>query len=206
MEISTLKNKTNIFWYSADWCNPEWTPTTPEASRWKAYGFLEMRPHKKRPEVAPFRVTLMHLLLMQGPFLLATQRCEQLFLFRISQFWFLYTHLKPGFPVLAHTIESTLHSAFVASSKMLISGNQETVCCLLITSDCTAHYVSEVNYQQNEGKMGPQSRSSSHQFSTCGAGVGLTSYLLPLCVYSILVLFTCIPCLLKLRVINVTHR
>lgn len=83
--------------------------------------------------------------------------------------------LQISFPLLPHTIESTLHTTFVASSKMLISGNQETVCWLLITSDCTAHYASEVNYQQNEGKMGPQSRSSSHQFSTCG--VALTSYL-----------------------------
>lgn len=70
------------------------------------------------------------------------------------------------FPLLTQTIENTLHFTFVASSKMLISSNQATVCCLLITSDCTAHYASEVNYEQNDGKIGPQSWSSSHQFST----------------------------------------
>lgn len=36
--------------------------------------------------------------------------------------------------------------------------------------------------------------------------VGLTSYLLPLPIYSIPLLFTCIPCLPKLQVINVIER
>lgn len=153
---------------------PEWTPSPQGPAGGKRLLSWKWG-HIKRPEVVLFRVTLMHLLLMQGLFLLPTQRRMRLFPFHISLFWFLYT-LQIRFPLLARTIESTLHSTFVASSKMLISGNQETVCCLLITSDCTTHYASEVNYQQNEGKMGPQSRSSSHQFSTCVAGVGLTSY------------------------------
>lgn len=100
-----------------------------------------------RPGVALFRLTLMHLLLMQGSYLLPAK-----------------SHLQGSFPIsihtsnqVTHTTENTLHSTFVVSSKMLISGNQATVCCMLITSDCTAHYVSEVNYQQNEGKMDPQS-------------------------------------------------
>lgn len=105
----------------------------------------------KRPKVALFRLTLMHLLLMQWPSLLLAQ----------SHMWGsipISIHTPQiRFPLLPHTIENTLHSTFVVSSKMLISGNQASVCCMLITSDCTAHYVSEVNYQQNEGKMGPQS-------------------------------------------------
>lgn len=105
----------------------------------------------KRPEVALFRVTLMHLLLVQGPFLLPTQSHM-----RGSTSISIHTP-QTRFHLFTHTIENTLHSTFVASSKMLISGNQATVWCMLITSDCTAHYASEVNYQQNEGKMGPQS-------------------------------------------------
>lgn len=105
----------------------------------------------KRPEVGLFRVALMHLLLVQGPFRLPAQ-----------------SHMRGSipisihtpqirFPLLTHTMENTLHSTFEALSKMLISGNQATVCCMLIIADCTAHYASEVNYRQNEGKMGPQS-------------------------------------------------
>lgn len=97
------------------------------------------------PDVAPFRLTLMHLLSMQGSYLLPAK-----------------SHMQGSFPASSHTsnqvtTENTLHSTFMVSSKTLISGNQATVCRMLITSDCTAHYVSEVNYQQNEGKIDPQS-------------------------------------------------
>lgn len=64
-----------------------------------------------------------------------------------------YTHISNRVP----STYTYNRKHFVASSKMLFSGNQATVCYMLITADCTAHYVSEVNYQQNEGKMGPQS-------------------------------------------------
>lgn len=76
-----------------------------------------------------------------------------------SHFYILLSWHTPQirYLLLTHTIESTLQSTFVASSKMLISGNQETVSFLLITSDSTTHYASEVNYQQNESKIGPQS-------------------------------------------------
>lgn len=47
-------------------------PVTPGTSRWAVCAFLEMRPNEKA-EVVLFRVTLMHLLLMQGPFVLPTQ-------------------------------------------------------------------------------------------------------------------------------------
>lgn len=109
---------------------------------------------------------------------------------------FLSTQLKIG--SLTHTMENTLHSTFVACSKMLFSGNQATVCCMLITSVCTAHYVSQVNYLQSGGKMGPQSESSSHQFSTCAASCWIAS-----AVYSIPLLLTYIPCLPKPQVIVV---
>lgn len=92
-----------------------------------------------------------------------------------------YTHTSNQVPsTYTYNKKNTLHSVFVPSSKMLISGNHATVCCMLITSDCTTHYASEVNYEQNEGKMGPQSLSSSHQFSTCGTSCcfWLTTYCL----------------------------
>lgn len=113
----------------------------------------------KRPEVAPFSY-------VNAPFVdagavLTANTAPHAVIPHFSILISLFTH-EIGSP-LARTIESTLHfstlalqSTFVASSKMLILSNQETVCCLLITSDCTAHYASEVNYQQNEGKIGPR--------------------------------------------------
>lgn len=143
-------------------CNVKVNSVTPGTSRWTACAFLEMRPNKK-PEVALFRLTLMHLLLMSGPFRLPAQRHMQ------GAVSISIHKSETRFPLLTHTIENTLHFTFVTSSKMLISSNQATVCCLLITSDCTAHYAPEVNYEQNDGKIGLQSWSSSHQFSTSRA-------------------------------------
>lgn len=126
-------------------------PVTPGAA--KTHSFPEMRPHKKARGGsiqsyvnAPF--------VDAGAIRTANTAPHAV----IPPFSFLISLLAPEFrsPLLTHTIESTLQSTFVASSKMLISGNQETVCCLLITSDCTAYYASEVNYQQNEGKIGPR--------------------------------------------------
>lgn len=120
------------------------------ASRWTACAFLEMKPNKK-PEVALFRLTLMHLLLMSGPFLLPTQSHTQ------GAVPISIHKPQTRFHLLTHTIENTLHFTFGASSKMLISSNQATVCCRLITFDCTAHYAPEVNYEQNDSKIGLQS-------------------------------------------------
>lgn len=130
---------------SVAWYNAEVNRVTSGWGRWTARPSLNMRPNRKSCVNASF--------VDVGT--IPTTRPEP---HAELNFPFLYTHthtLQIRLPLLSRTIENTLHSTSVAFSKMLFSGNQATVWYMLITSDCTAHYASEVNYQQSEGKIGP---------------------------------------------------
>lgn len=85
-------------------------PVTPGASRWTACAFLKMKLNEKL-EVALFRITLMHLLLRQGLFLLPAQSHMQRSI-PIS----VHAHLKSGSLYNGPTMENILHFTFVASS------------------------------------------------------------------------------------------